>query len=283
MSEFWLAIVLGVVQGVAEFLPISSDGHLIIFKALLERLTGTAGPELESLEMVVALHIGSLFTITLVFWRELLALRHQPRLCALIVLATIPVVVVGLCFKKQFELLFNRPIAAGCGLLVTAGFLLLGQKLERCRDTLQTLKPYQALVVGLFQAIAPLPGVSRSGSTIAGGLLSGLTRDTAAQFSFLIAVPAIGGATVLYVKEWIEAGKSQYAPSSLIAGALVSFVVGIFALRWLIKVISRRRLHWFAFYCLAAGLATIAWQLLDPPASRATREGTEVTASTDRR
>ena len=281
MSEFWLAIVLGVVQGVAEFLPISSDGHLIIFKALLERLTGSAGPELESLEMVVALHIGSLFTIAVVFWRELLGLLRQPRLCALIVLATIPVVVVGLCFKEQFELLFNRPIAAGCGLLVTAGFLLLGQKLESCRDTLQTLKPYQALVVGLFQAVAPLPGVSRSGSTIAGGLLTGLTRDASAQFSFLIAVPAIGGATLLYVKEWIETGRSQYAPSSLVAGALVSFVVGLFALRWLIKVISRKRLHWFAFYCLAAGLATIAWQLVDPPASPTTPQATAVTAAAD--
>jgi undecaprenyl-diphosphatase len=142
--------------------------------------------------------------------------------------------------------------------------LLLGQKLESCRDTLQTLKVRQALIVGLFQAIAPFPGVSRSGSTIAGGLLSGLTRDTAAQFSFLIAVPAIGGATLVYAAKLLKSGTTQYAPSSLIAGTIVSFVVGVLALRWLIAVISRRRLHWFAYYCLVVGLATIAWQLVDP-------------------
>jgi undecaprenyl-diphosphatase len=181
-----------------------------------------------------------------------------------VVLATVPVVIVGFTFKDRIEEYFETPLLAGCGLLVTAGFLLVGQRLERDRTPLAEMSLGAALVVGVFQAFALAPGISRSGSTIAGGLLTGLKRDAAATFSFLIAVPALLGANVLIAAEaWLEAAGR---PSSDVVfawgiGALVSFVVGLLALKGLLRVVSRGKLHWFAVYCAAAGLATIAWQL----------------------
>ena len=125
------------------------------------------------------------------------------------------------------------------------------------------VSPRTALFVGLFQAFAIIPGISRSGSTIAGGLLNGLSRPDAARFSFLIALPAIGGATVLQMKDLLT-GEESVDPQVLpiLPGTIVSFIVGVFCLKWLIRLVVADRLHWFSIYCVAAGAATIAWQLL---------------------
>ncbi|MCA9079180.1 MAG: undecaprenyl-diphosphate phosphatase [Planctomycetaceae bacterium] len=275
-------IILGIVQGIAEFLPISSSGHLVIVEAFLRQL-GSAAAETgsleDNLELNVALHFGTLMSILIVYARSLgqmiasafrmLVNRKQAteadwRNCSLIIaiiVATLPVVFAGLFLKDQLERLFGSPIAAGCGLLVTSALLFLTPKLDRGEQPLGTITWGQALIVGLFQAVAPMPGISRSGSTIVGGLVSGLRRDAAADFSFLIAIPAILGATVLHAKDLLEQGAGETAAGPLLAGTVIAFVVGLAALKLLLRMVASRKLIWFAWYCLAMGLIVICWQL----------------------
>lgn len=257
------AIVLGVVQGITEFLPISSDGHLALLQAGLNRWFGTTGDG-NTLELVLALHVGTLISIILVYWNDLKQLPRQPWLCGLLILATIPAGLVGLLLKETFEKSFNSPLIAGLGFLVTAGALLIGQWSERPRLREQDLSLWQALWIGCCQTLALLPGVSRSGTTIAAGLSTGLERTASARFSFLMAVPVIGGATLLMVKDVIEQGHTSHSLSALIAGAVTAGVVGYFALTWLLRMVTQRRLHWFAYYCLALGCLTIAWSSAYP-------------------
>lgn len=287
-------LVLAIIQGIAEFLPISSSGHLVILGQLLEKASGTGFRESDNLLLNVTLHFGTLLSILVVCRHQLRLTLARPKLMAAIVVATIPAAVIGLSFKKHLESAFSTPLLAGCCLLVTAAFLAIGQRLSSNERPLEALRFRDAWIVGAFQAIALLPGVSRSGSTIAGGLLSGLTREAAAAFSFLIAIPAIGGATLLTaIDAWkaspatmpaetkmsestrdgrgeSTAGEApvsalppaaRLTPALLTAGAAVSFIVGIAALKGLLALISRRKLHWFAWYCAVAGTATIVWQL----------------------
>lgn len=262
MNETIYILTLAVLQGIAEFLPISSSGHLVIGKALLQSSWPEAVSEAGGMQLEVALHVGTLGSILVVYFKDLWKLRRDPRLCLLIVLASFPAGVVGITLKKTLEPMFNSPIVAGVGLLITAVFLLVGQKLVSEKHTEHDLPWYAALGIGCFQAVALMPGISRSGSTIAGGLLFGLHRPSSATFSFLMAIVAIGGAAVLEAKDLVfDRVPLAYSPSALLAGMAVSFLVGIVALLVLIRVVSQGRLHWFAYYCLLAGVLTIAWQL----------------------
>lgn len=263
------AIVLGVVQGITEFLPISSDGHLVLAETLLDRSFGVTGSEdtKKNLELVLALHVGTLVSIIIIYWKDLIQLPRQPRLCGLIILATIPAGVVGLLLKDKIEETFNSPLTAGVGFLITAGALLIGQRAERMRAVRkEDLTPMQALFIGCCQTLALLPGVSRSGSTIAAGLSAGLERTAAARFSFLMAVPVIGGATLLMVKDMIKQGHASNGVTAMIVGAVTAAVVGYFALSWLLRMVTKGKLHWFAYYCIALGLITIGWSLAYPKA-----------------
>ncbi|VAX40505.1 Undecaprenyl-diphosphatase [hydrothermal vent metagenome] len=269
------AIILGVIQGIAEFLPISSSGHLVIFGDLLHRVMGTHSQQGEDLHMNIALHVGTLFSILWVYRDEI---RHrvfqQPRLMLGICIATLPLVAIGLSsIKDIIEDIFNTPLYAGCGLLVTALFLFLGQKLQReaANSTLKELHPMQAMLVGLFQAVAIIPGISRSGSTISAGLLCGIERQAAATFSFLIAIPAIAGAAVLMLKDILTQPPVATSTTSTVAsgnyhvalwvGGITAFFVGWGSLRGLLTLIGKGRLHYFAIYCLLLGSSTIIWQL----------------------
>ena len=256
-QEYWEATILGIVQGIAEFLPISSSGHLVIVGSLLGRPADSG-----SLELNIALHLGTLFSILVVYRRDVVQMCRQFRTIFNVGLATLPIVVVGLTLKDSIESAFETPLIAGCCLFITAALLLLGQRLERGDRSVETMTWRNALAVGLFQMVAVLPGISRSGSTIAGGMMSGLRRDSAATFSFLIAIPAIGGASVLLIKDLLEAGPGGESVGVMGLGAVVSFLVGWASLRVLIHVVSRRKLHWFAYYCLAVGSLTVVWQLL---------------------
>lgn len=260
------AILLGIVQGITEFLPISSDGHLALVQSSLNRWFGTTGDG-NTLELILALHVGTLVSIVAIYWKELIRLPRQPWLCALLILATIPAGVVGLLLKKTFEEMFNSPLIAGFGFLVTAVVLLAGQWAEHPRINEQQLTLWQALWIGCCQTLALFPGISRSGTTIAAGLSTGLERNASARFSFLMAVPVIGGATLLMVKDVIEQGHTSNGVGAMIAGAVTSAVVGYFALSWLLRMVTQRRLHWFAYYCLALGIVTIAWNSAYPASS----------------
>lgn len=258
----WLeAIVLGIVQGITEFLPISSSGHLVIVGELIRRITGAPLDAEASLQLNIALHAGTLVSILWVYRADVLALRRRPWLCLAIVVATIPAAVIGLTAKDTIETAFSTPLLAGACLWITAGLLLAGQRGERGERDLDGLSQPRALAVGCFQAVALLPGVSRAGSTIAGGLLMGLKREAAAAFSFLIAIPAIGGATVLMLRDAIETGGTRGNPQVLLAGAATACIVGVASLRLLIRIVVARKLHWFAWYCAIVGTATIVWQI----------------------
>jgi len=265
--DYVYAVILGVVQGVAEFLPISSSGHLVIAEALLRSLAGKELPVwLQGMTMNVALHFGTLMSIGLVYFRDLLALWHRPRLLALIVLASVPVGIVGLKFKDQLETIFDNALAAGGCLMITGLILFIARRMQRREQTgeqdLAKMPVRTAVVIGVFQAVAILPGISRAGSTVGAGLMCGLRGPDAARFSFFLAIPAIGGATLLELLKILgETESSIPSWSPVLAGAVVSFVVGVLCLRWLIRLLSEDRLHWFACYCLSVGLATVLWQL----------------------
>ena len=292
--EILEAIILGIIQGIAEFLPISSSGHLVIFGDLLERWLKIPQSDESRMQLNVALHMGTLFSIIAVYYKELFAVLKQPKVCKAIILATIPTATIGFLLKDFFEQAFHTPIVAGCSLLVTAALLMIAHRWEKSKDVDQEavdteatnvdgdISVRSALAIGFFQTLALVPGISRSGSTISGGLLTGLQRDTAAKFSFFIAIPVIGGATLLEVLK-IAGGTTNGNPVSvLVIGALTSFVVGYFALNWLIKLISKRKLHYFAYYCVAVAILTISWQLVEggnseaPPVAKSPNESTSL-------
>jgi undecaprenyl-diphosphatase len=252
--DYTTAIVLGIIQGIAEFLPISSDGHLVIAAHLL-------GVKDDNIGMTVALHIGTLASILVVYRRDILPALRNPRVVLAVIAATVPLVFLGLFAKDAIGATFDSALIAGCGLLVTAAAVGLMPRVEHGTTELPQVRWWQGLVVGLFQMTAVLPGVSRSGTTILGGLASGLTRTAAANFSFYIAVPAISGAAVLHAKDLWETGTSGVAVGPTLVGMLTSFLVGLAALRLLLGMVSRRRLHWFAWYCALLGTAVIVWQL----------------------
>lgn len=247
---------LAVVQGLTEFLPISSSGHL----ALLAHAFGHAS---SSLWIEVSLHLGTLAAV-LVFYRRSVrdiardALSGRPREALWIALGTLPAVAAGLLAKDAIEAHAHDPRLAGAGLCVTALVLVageLGRRRQVDRPQPRTLGARGALVIGLAQALAILPGISRSGSTIAAGLLLGLQPAAAARFSFLLSIPAILGASVLTAR---EAGATGGPGAGALALAVaVSAVVGWFALRFLIAFLGRGAFGWFAAYCALLGLTVL--------------------------
>ena len=248
-------IILAIVQGVAEFLPISSSGHLVILGALMRDVE-------ESATLEIILHTGTLGSILIIYWRRILRLLSSDRrVIPLLIVGTIPAVVIGLTIKMNFESILKNPLLAGFMLIVTGGLLIILGRMKPSEGDYQSMSLRDAFIVGCFQAVAILPGISRSGSTILGGRLMGLRNEDSVTFSFLLAIPAILGATVLAVRDLLEPQTADSPPahsiSELAVGALVALVVGIFALKWLIGWSRQDRLHWFAWWCIPAGLAVI--------------------------
>lgn len=261
LSEFLQVVILAVVQGVAEFLPISSSGHLVAVEALL-------GKHTESTELSVMLHFGTLLAI-LVFYRSRIVrlLNEDRRVIPLLILGTIPAAVIGLYLKKYHEGLLKDPLLTGFMLVIT-GYILMGlTKIKPGKKEYTQLAILPVMLIGIAQAFALLPGISRSGTTIVMGSLVGLKRQSAATFSFLLAIPAIGGASVLEAKDILENGAST--PIGLLAmGALVAFLVGLVALRWLVKWVEQGKLHWFSYWLLPFGFFVIIWQLYEIVSAR---------------
>jgi undecaprenyl-diphosphatase len=249
-------LVLALIQGVSEFLPISSDGHLV----LAQQLMGLSGSHLA---LDVALHLGTLGAVVLVFRRDFWALvrrslaGERAQLGALII-GSLPAAAVGIGFEELFEGLFASARAAALGLLATAVFLLLGERARARAPADGGAKPVgwrEALWIGCAQALAILPGVSRSGSTIATAFLCGVGSGEAARFSFLLSIPAVAGAVLLKVPELVE--ERQIGPQVLLA-VLVSFGVGVLALRVLLAFLGRGAFRWCAAYCAIVGGLALA-------------------------
>lgn len=268
MSYFQSAI-LGLIQGLTEFLPVSSSGHLAIFKRILgaDALTST-------LTLDILLHVGTLAAVFLVYYKDIWALvreffcmigdllRGKPdfstpyrRFVIMVLIGSVPAGIVGVFLKDAIS---DLPLyCVGIALLVTAVLLWLSDRIVAGHKTMGTASYRSALFVGLFQAVAILPGISRSGSTITGAQAAGYSREFAVKFSFILSIPAILGAALLDMIDVVQGTAPAIEIGPALLGMAVAAASGFLAIRWLIKLVQNSKFHYFAYYCAAAGLLAI--------------------------
>ena len=261
----WLeALILGIVQGLTEFLPVSSSGHLEIGQALL----GTSGE--DNLTFAIIVHTATVLSTLVILWREVAQLfqgtfttwqwNKEKDYVAKILVSMIPVFVVGIFFKDQVEAFFgNGLLLVGICLLITAFLLALSEWLQKKRQKVGHEITYKdAFIIGIAQACAVLPGLSRSGSTIATGLLCGVKKESVAQFSFLmVLIPILGEAFLDLINLLQGEITSELGMFPAIVGFVAAFVTGCFACRFMIEIVRRQRLIYFAIYCAIVGATAI--------------------------
>lgn len=239
------AIALGLVQGITEFLPVSSSGHLVIG----QKIFGLAKPPVL---FDILVHIGTLLAVLVFFKNKFLKLSK--KIICLILIGTVPAALAGLFLNQYAQTLFNSLKLVGVSLLATA-FLLFSTKLLKAKTKIFSQLNWQkAFIVGCFQALAILPGVSRSGSTIIGGLWTGLKKETAFDFSFLLAVPAILGALALQIPE-ISSNGDQLAMGFV--GLITASISGFLSLKLFKQIVLKSKLYYFGFYCLVLGVGIL--------------------------
>lgn len=255
------AILLGLVQGLTEFIPVSSSGHLI----LMHHLLGVAE---NGLAFDLALHVGTLVALVLFFGKDLIAYARavfikseKTRLSWLLIAATVPAAVAGYLLESAAESTF-RSVRLVCVNLIVVGFIMLlaeyMYKKQKKHQTLQDITTKQALTMGFAQALAIVPGVSRSGSTITAGLFMGLDRVAATRFSFLLCVPIISGAIAKVLTEGNTIAQLNSDKTIVTVGVITAFVSGLFAIRFMLSFLGKHGLHVFAYYRIALGLAVLA-------------------------
>ena len=264
----WLeALVLGLIQGLTEYLPVSSSGHLAIGQALFGMENGE-----ENLMFTVAVHVATVMSTIVILWSEIdwifrglfkCELNAETKYVLNIIVSMIPVGIVGLFFKDQVEEIFGSGLlVVGCCLLITAAMLTFSYYAKPRPK--ETISRKDALVIGIAQAIAVLPGVSRSGSTIATGLMLGNKKESLAQFSFLMVIPPILGEALLDVMKMVKGenvmGTIETLP--LIVGFIAAFLSGCLACKWMINIVKRGKLIYFGIYCAIVGIITIICSLL---------------------
>lgn len=268
------AIILGILQGLTEFLPISSSGHLVILPFFL----GWDLPEKEMFIFNVLVQIGTLVAVIVFFWKDLVSIivdffkqlfkgtpfaTHHARMGWLLIAATIPAGLAGIFLQDLVEQTFSSPLFAGIALIFTAVLMFVAEKVSQQVGDVQDITLVDALVMGLFQALALFPGVSRSGSTISGGMTRRLKREAAGKFSFLMSIPimvAAGGLSTYKMLTEVP-NLSEFLPLMVI-GFLAAMVVGYIAIRWLLRFLVNHSLIYFSIYCFVIGGATIlAWVL----------------------
>lgn len=263
----WLqALVLGLLQGLTEYLPVSSSGHLTIGSYLF----GLNGE--DNLAFTVVVHVATVFSTLVVLWKEIdwilkglfkFKMNDETKYFINILISMIPVGIVGVFFKEQVEEVFGSGLLiVGCMLLVTAALLVFSYY-ARPRQR-ENISPLHAFIIGLAQAVAVLPGLSRSGSTIATGLLLGNKKEKLAQFSFLMVIPPILGEALLDVVKGLK-GEEAFGGIDalpLVVGFVAAFVSGCVACKWMINIVKKGKLVWFGVYCAIAGAATIVFSFL---------------------
>ena len=261
------AIVLGVLQGITEFLPVSSSGHLVLTQHFL-------GIKESQVFFDVMLHFGTLGAVIIVYYQLIgslvrtgfftlfqadfyrhprLTISNSPdlRLIWFLLLGSIPTGLIALLFKDSIEAIFGKPMVVAGMLIITGLILQLSRLGQRRRQTETPLRAWHTPLVGIVQGLAIIPGISRSGSTISISLLLGLSPQVVAQYSFLLSIPAILGAVVLKLK---DVGEITIAPTVIVAGILTSFIVGYIALRFLLAMLNRGKFSIFSYYCFALGI-----------------------------
>jgi len=261
--ELVKAVILGIIQGLSEFLPISSSGHLVIAEYLLNFNVG-------GLAFEVFVHFGTLLAVFWVFRKDIIQLifnipsifrlssqnlpaekRHYARLGLFILLGSIPAAIIGIFFEDAIEQIFESHLIALVMLFIT-GIIVWSSRYTQ--EKKKDLNAFQAFLIGIAQAFAILPGISRSGSTIVTGLWLGLPRDLAARFSFLLSIPVIFGATLLKTKDVLTTPLPTNEVILVIAASIAALFSGYFAILWLLDVIRKQKLEWFGVYCIAVSL-----------------------------
>lgn len=256
--------ILAIIQGLTEFLPVSSSGHLILIPKLFHL-------ENFGLDFDAFLHLGTLFAVVVYFWQDIVKLakgffqldkskegKNYTKLSYGIILATIPVVLIGFGFKEFFESSFIRSIDFVAYMLIAGSVLILiAEKFFSSKKNITELGYMQMLVIGFIQCLALFPGMSRSGSTIAAGIFTGLKKDEAARFSFLLGLPAIAGAGLLAVKDMLEVGALELGFLELSLGLFISFASGFLAIGFLLRFLKTQSLTLFVVYRVAMALVLI--------------------------
>ena len=277
--SYFEAIILGLVQGLAEFLPISSSGHL----ALLQQAFGIH--EDKVLLFAVLLHVGTLISVFIVYWKDIwelivelcltirdlctgkgLRLAERPirKLGVMIIVAKIPTAIIGLVFSDFFDSLYNSVIPIGVGLIITGFLLIFAEKKGEGNRGIQQMNFRNAIFIGLVQGVAICPGISRSGSTLFGSLICNLDRKFAVKFVFLISIPSILGSAVLEAPAALEAGVTAAEVGPVLVGMLVAAVSGLVAIKTMIKIVSDKKLSYFSYYVWALGLFVVLYGIFAP-------------------
>lgn len=275
--SYFEAIILGLAQGLSEFLPISSSGHL----ALLQYFFGVDAEQV--LPFAVLLHLGTLVSVFIVYWKDIVGLVKElgavfkdlftgkglqvnanptRRLGFMIIVATIPTAVIGLLGNDMFAAMYLSLTAIGTGLLITGTILFIAERMGRNNKTVKEMKFRNALFVGVMQGVAICPGISRSGSTLFGGLISGLNKEFAVKFAFLISIPSIMGSVIVEAPDAFEAGMDAALVGPVLAGVIVSALSGLFAIKAMIKLVSNKRLIGFSVYTWLLGAAVIVYAVI---------------------
>lgn len=275
--SYFEGFILGLVQGLAEFLPISSSGHL----AVLQNFFGIEGESV--LLFAVLLHFGTLLSLLAVYWRDLWDLIKElfatikdlcigkglrldssdtRRLGVMIVIATVPTAIIGLLFDDFFEKLYANNLFIGCALIVTGFLLFFSERVTLKGKGIKRMNFRNAFFVGLCQSVAICPGISRSGATMSGGLFCGLKRDLAVKFAFLISVPPVLGSFLLELPDALEMGMSGVPMGPVLLGMAVAAISGFFAIKGMIRVVTGKKLIYFSIYTWLVGAFLIVHSLI---------------------
>lgn len=261
------SIILGLLQGLTEFLPVSSSGHLELGKEILGlELNGT-----DSLTFDVIVHAGTALSTIVVFRKDILGIitgllkfkwNDEWKFALNVIISLVPAAFIGLFFDEEIEVLFQGQVLLVGAMLIITGLLLF--LADRAKRTERSVKPLDAVIVGISQAVAILPGISRSGATISTSVLLGIDREKAARFSFLMVLPLIIGKTLLDLKSIAEGTleTGTVGSTALIFGFIAAFIAGVLACSWMIKLVKNAKLKWFAFYCFAVGIIAAVYTLL---------------------
>jgi undecaprenyl-diphosphatase len=252
------AIILGIIQGLTEFLPVSSSGHLEIGKFLF-----SIDAE-SSFSYSVAVHGATVLSTIVVFWQEVVFLirgtlkfrmNKETHYVLKVIVSLIPVTVIGFFFEDKVEAFFNGNIVfVGFMLLITAALLMVSSIMK---DRRKEINYFHAFIIGVAQALAVLPGISRSGATISTGLMLGNKREDLAKFSFLMVLIPVIGANLLELLQGDFSTASSVGPSAIIAGFISAFITGYIACRWMISLVRKGKLYWFGIYCIIIGLLAV--------------------------
>ncbi|KUK10369.1 MAG: Undecaprenyl-diphosphatase [Clostridia bacterium 41_269] len=246
------AAFLGIIQGLTEFLPISSSGHLVIMQYLM-------GIQNSELTFEVLVHFATLLAVIAIYRRDIIELLKKPfqHYNYLIIAGTIPTAIIGLSFEEQFEKMFSTVKIVGFMLIITGILLFIAEYLSRknqFKSNSDNFNYLHAVVIGIGQGLAITPGISRSGITIALGLMLGLSRSSAAKYSFLLSIPAVLGATILKCRDLIILNEANLNLSSYLVGAVFAGISGYFAIKILLKILHSKKLSYFSIYCWTVGL-----------------------------